>query len=357
MTLTAVADVALRHVTRRYGDVLAVDDLSLEIEAGQFVTLLGPSGCGKTTTLRMIGGFDHPDSGEIAIRGAAMGTRPPHLRPTAMVFQSYALFPHMTVADNVAFGLREREVGRQERDRRVAAMLALVELEGFGARRPRELSGGQQQRVALARALVVEPTVLLLDEPLGALDLRLRRAMQVQLKEIQRRTGITFIYVTHDQDEALTMSDRIVIMNAGRIEQAGSAIDVYDRPRTRFAATFMGARNLLATRVEQETVHIGPHALSVVAPDGAATVMIRPEHIRLTDDTDGWPATVVASAYQGAQWSVRARLEDGTELAISVPRNGVPAPETGACVRLAVRPEHAWIIPEDHHPDMEAGAR
>jgi ABC-type Fe3+/spermidine/putrescine transport system ATPase subunit len=349
-------DVALRHVTRRYGDVLAVDNLSLEVEAGQFVTLLGPSGCGKTTMLRMIGGFDHPDHGEIAIRGAKMGTRPPHLRPTAMVFQSYALFPHMTVAGNVAFGLRERGVSRQERERRVAELLALVELDGFGDRRPRELSGGQQQRVALARALVVQPTVLLLDEPLGALDLRLRRAMQVQLKAIQRRTGITFIYVTHDQDEALTMSDRIVIMNAGRVEQAGSAMEVYDRPRTRFAATFMGARNLLETRVERGRARLGPHAVAVAAPDGAATVMIRPEHIRLTMD-GGWPAIVVSCAYQGAQWSVLARLEDGTELAISIPRDGVPAPATGACVRLTVRPEHAWIIPEDHHTDMEAGAR
>jgi ABC-type Fe3+/spermidine/putrescine transport system ATPase subunit len=357
-------DVALHNVTRRFGDVTAVDDISLEILSGQFVTLLGPSGCGKTTTLRMIGGFDYPDRGEIAIRGVAMGSRPPHRRPTAMVFQSYALFPHMTVAENIAFGLRERGVSRQERQRRVAELLALVELGGFGDRRPRELSGGQQQRVALARALVVEPTVLLLDEPLGALDLRLRRSMQMQLKEIQRRIGITFIYVTHDQEEALTMSDQIVIMNDGRIEESGSAMEIYDRPGTRFAAEFMGGGNLIETHVERRShanaiVRIGPHALTVPAPNSfrgdVAIAMIRPERIRLTDDPAGWPATVVSRAYQGVQWSLQVRLEDGTRLTITTPRDGAPLPGAGECARIAVNPEHVWLIPQARSADVADG--
>jgi spermidine/putrescine transport system ATP-binding protein len=360
MPTTAVADVALHNVTRRFGDVTAVDNISLDIPAGQFVTLLGPSGCGKTTTLRMIGGFDHPDRGEIAIRGVTMGSRPPHRRPTAMVFQSYALFPHMSVAENIAFGLRERGVARRERQRRVAELLALMELGGFGDRRPRELSGGQQQRVALSRALVVEPTVLLLDEPLGALDLRLRRAMQMQLKEVQRRIGITFIYVTHDQDEALTMSDRIVLMNEGRIVESGSALEIYDRPRTRFAAGFMDGRNLIETRIERTShagaiVRIGPHALAIPMPDplpgDVATVMIRPERVRLTDHPDGWPATIISRVYQGAQWSLEVRLEDGTRLTLTTPRDGAPLPDAGDCTHIAVNPAHVWLIPQARSAD------
>jgi len=359
--------VALYHVTRRFGATLAVDDISLDVPAGEFVTLLGPSGCGKTTTLRMIAGFEQPDAGEITVCGVAMGARPPHQRPTAMVFQNYALFPHMSVAENIAFGLRERRVGREEQRRRVGEMLALVELEGYGDRRPRELSGGQQQRVALARALVVEPAVLLLDEPLGALDLRLRRAMQRQLAEIQHRIGITFIYVTHDQEEALTMADRIVIMHAGRIVEAGSAMEVYDRPRTRFAAEFMGAENLIEARVEaadstSTRVCVGPNALNVAIPaqGETATLMIRPEHIRLTDDPDGWSATVVSRVWQGAQWALGVELADGTPLAVAVPRDASPPPDVGGYTRIAIGPEHVWVIPDvaaDRHALMERAAR
>src|SRR6266705_3968084 len=220
--------------------VVAVEDVDLQVAAGEFFSLLGPSGCGKTTTLRMLAGFEEPSSGSILLYGNDMVGVPPYRRDVNMVFQHYALFPHMNVYDNIAFGLRHKKVAKDEIRRRVADALRLVELEGRDQRRPRQLSGGQQQRVALARALVNEPRALLLDEPLGALDLKLRRAMQLELKRIQREVGITFVYVTHDQEEALTMSDRLAVMNAGRIEQLGNPRDLYERPATRFVADFLG---------------------------------------------------------------------------------------------------------------------
>ena len=241
----STADVRLDHVTKEFDDVKAVDDLSLEIERGSFFALLGPSGCGKTTTLRMIGGFEEPTAGTIYLGDEPVSGRPPYKRDVNTVFQSYALFPHLTIFENVAFGLRRRGVRGSDVRGRVFEILKLVGLEGLDKRKPRQLSGGQQQRVALARALVNKPRVLLLDEPLGALDLKLRKQMQLELKAIQNDVGITFIHVTHDQDEAMTMADRIAIMNAGRIEQLGAPTDLYERPQTAFVASFLGISNLL----------------------------------------------------------------------------------------------------------------
>ncbi len=246
----APASVELRSVTKRFGDFTAVDDIDLEIGGGQFFTLLGPSGCGKTTSLRMIAGFEEATEGQVLIDGADVAELPPYKRPTNTVFQSYALFPHLSVSENVAFGLKRKKVDRDEIKRRVAEELERVGLANEGGRRPSQLSGGQQQRVALARALVNLPKVLLLDEPLGALDLKLRKGLQVQLKQIQRDVGITFVYVTHDQEEALTMSDRIAVMNRGRIEQVAGPEEVYDRPETTFVAGFIGVSNLMPATVE-----------------------------------------------------------------------------------------------------------
>ena len=242
---SSTADVRLENVTKRFEDVKAVDDLSLEIERGSFFALLGPSGCGKTTTLRMIGGFEEPTEGTIYLGDEPVSGRPPYKRDVNTVFQSYALFPHLTIFENVAFGLRRRGVRKGDLRGRVESILELVGLAGLGKRKPRQLSGGQQQRVALARALVNKPRVLLLDEPLGALDLKLRKQMQLELKRIQNEVGITFVHVTHDQEEAMTMADRIAIMNAGRIEQLGAPSDLYEKPETAFVASFLGISNLL----------------------------------------------------------------------------------------------------------------
>jgi len=258
-----IPDIRLIELTKRFGEVLAVDAVSLDIRTGEFFSLLGPSGCGKTTTLRMIGGFELPTSGRIELRGRDVTLVPPERRPVNMVFQSYALFPHLSVFDNVAFGLRRRKVPDADVRRRVGVTLELVRLTGYDRRGPGELSGGQQQRVALARALVCEPTVLLLDEPLGALDLKLRRQLQVELKRVQVEVGITFVYVTHDQEEALALSDRIAVLNGGRIEQLGTPEELYDRPRTRFVADFIGTTNLLAGKVT--TVDGGSAVLALEA--------------------------------------------------------------------------------------------
>ena len=257
----APPEIRLVELSKDFRDVRAVDHVSLDIRPGEFFSLLGPSGCGKTTTLRMIGGFELPSRGRIELRGVDVTTAAPDKRPVNMVFQHYALFPHLDVAENIAFGLRRRHVGRDEIARRVGEALELVRLPGYERRRPNQLSGGQQQRVALARALVNRPTVLLLDEPLGALDLKLRRQLQVELKRIQTEVGITFVYVTHDQEEALTMSDRLAVMDRGRIEQLGTPTDVYERPATEFVAGFIGVSNLLERdgrriTVRPEKVHL-----------------------------------------------------------------------------------------------------
>jgi spermidine/putrescine transport system ATP-binding protein len=284
----AVVDVRLENVTKRFDDVVAVDDLSLEIERGSFFALLGPSGCGKTTTLRMIGGFEEPTAGTIYLGDEPVSGKPPYKRDVNTVFQSYALFPHLSIFENVAFGLRRRRVGKGDVRGRVLSILELVGLAGFDKRKPRQLSGGQQQRVALARALVNKPRVLLLDEPLGALDLKLRKQMQLELKAIQNDVGITFVHVTHDQEEAMTMADGIAIMNAGKIEQLGAPADLYERPQTAFVASFLGISNLLSgtvtgpgtVRLDEGTeVRVPREALN--GRTGKVAVGVRPEKIRV----------------------------------------------------------------------------
>jgi spermidine/putrescine transport system ATP-binding protein len=283
-----VADVRLENVTKQFEDVAAVDDLSLEIERGSFFALLGPSGCGKTTTLRMIGGFEEPTEGTIYLGDEPVSGKPPYKRDVNTVFQSYALFPHLSIFENVAFGLRRKGVRKSDVRGRVLDILRLVGLEGLESRKPRQLSGGQQQRVALARALVNKPRVLLLDEPLGALDLKLRKQMQLELKAIQHDVGITFVHVTHDQEEAMTMADRIAIMNAGKIEQLGTPSELYERPRTAFVASFLGISNLLpgtvsgpeAVKLDDGTeVRLGAGTLN--GQTGRVAVGVRPEKIRL----------------------------------------------------------------------------
>ena len=292
-------DVRLVDVVKRFGDMVAVDHIDLEVQDGEFFSLLGPSGCGKTTTLRMIGGFEEPTSGLIELQGEDVTWLPPFKRNVNTVFQNYALFPHLTIYENVAFGLRRKGVKDAEVKRRVTEMLELVELPGFERRKPTQISGGQAQRVALARALINRPAVLLLDEPLGALDLKLRKQMQVELKRIQQEVGITFIYVTHDQEEAMTMSDRIAVMNEGHIEQLGDPESLYERPSTRFVAGFLGISNLLPGAVEgtdgrYATVRMADNT-SVRAPSALVgshadvSVGVRPEKIRLREPADETP--------------------------------------------------------------------
>jgi spermidine/putrescine transport system ATP-binding protein len=345
--------VELDRVSKRFGDVLAVDELSLALAPGEFFTLLGPSGCGKTTTLRMVAGFEEPTSGRVLIDGEEMSERPAHRRPTNTVFQSYALFPHLSVADNVAFGLRRRKVPRDQIASRVGAELERVGLAAQANRRPAQLSGGQQQRVALARALVNLPKVLLLDEPLGALDLKLRKGLQVELKRIQREVGITFVYVTHDQEEALTMSDRIAVMNRGRIEQIGSPEDVYERPRTTFVAGFIGVSNLL------------PPEVFSAGGDGSYAC-VRPEKLRLEDPsaapTAGHPSVegvVESTLYLGTSTQLLVRVGETATMTVVVPnadearRRGLPP--AGARVRLAWAPEHMHVVhdtPQATHQEV-----
>ncbi|HEY4828911.1 MAG TPA: ABC transporter ATP-binding protein, partial [Solirubrobacteraceae bacterium] len=284
--------VKLESLTKRFDDVTAVDGISLEIQAGEFFSLLGPSGCGKTTTLRMVAGFEPPSGGQILLDGADVGNLAPHRRNVNTVFQSYALFPFLTVAENVAFGMKYKSVAKSERDSRVAEALELVQLSGYEKRRPNQLSGGQQQRVALARALVLRPAVLLLDEPLGALDAKLRRTLQVELGALQKQVGITFLYVTHDQEEALTMSDRLAVMNRGRIAQLGTPEDVYNEPADAYVADFLGVSNLMDAQVERGGNGEGPCRLRLgdftleakagqLDATGAVKLAIRPERINL----------------------------------------------------------------------------
>jgi spermidine/putrescine transport system ATP-binding protein len=303
----AELDVRLVGLTKRFEDVVAVDELSLDIERGRFVALLGPSGCGKTTTLRMIGGFEEPSAGAVELGGSDVSGLPPYRRDVNTVFQSYALFPHLTIFENVAFGLRRRKVKGGELKRRVGEALELVGLTGLEARKPRQLSGGQQQRVALARALVNRPRVLLLDEPLGALDLKLRKEMQLELKRIQHDVGITFVHVTHDQEEAMTMADEIVIMSGGRIEQQGTPSELYERPRTAFVAGFLGVSNLLSGTVAGEDRVRLADGTQVTVPSGALAgrsgsvrIGVRPEKLRTGgDQPNTLSGTISESAYIG----------------------------------------------------------
>jgi spermidine/putrescine transport system ATP-binding protein len=305
--VTQTPDVRLVDVTKRFDDVVAVDDLSLDVESGSFFALLGPSGCGKTTTLRMIGGFEQPSDGRIYLGEREVSGLPAYKRDVNTVFQSYALFPHLSVFENVAFGLRRRAVKGDTLRGRVEEMLHIVGLEGMGRRKPRQLSGGQQQRVALARALVNKPQVLLLDEPLGALDLKLRKQMQLELKGIQHDVGITFIHVTHDQEEAMTMADKIAVMNQGRIEQLGTPTELYETPATAYVAGFLGASNLIPGTVSgAESVRLR-HGPEVRVPAGAldgrtgdVAVGIRPEKIELgSGQPNALEGTIVEQAYVG----------------------------------------------------------
>jgi spermidine/putrescine transport system ATP-binding protein len=313
--------IRLEGVTKRFGATVAVDDLSLTVEENEFFSLLGPSGCGKTTTLRMIAGFEVPDSGDILLAGSSVANVPPHRRDVNTVFQSYALFEHMNVESNVGFGLRQKGVAKADARRRVGEALELVELADRAKSKPRELSGGQQQRVALARAIVNEPRVLLLDEPLGALDLKLRKQMQIELKRIQREVGITFIYVTHDQEEALAMSDRLAVMNKGRIEQCGRPEQVYEYPETPFVASFIGTSNLLAGRVAGGKVLLAAGGdcdlpAGASASDGEQVeISVRPERLTVSEDEgNGVPGRVAATVYQGTFMQVVVELADGSQV-------------------------------------------
>jgi spermidine/putrescine transport system ATP-binding protein len=343
--------------------VTAVSGLDLSIGEGEFFSLLGPSGCGKTTTMRMVAGFEEPTRGTIRLHGADVTDVPPNKRDVNMVFQSYALFPHMTVFENVAFGLRRKNVARQEIDRRVGGMLEIVDLGARGQRRPRELSGGQQQRVALARALVNRPRALLLDEPLGALDLKLRQAMQVELKRIQREVGITFVYVTHDQGEALTMSDRIAVMDEGAIEQLGTPREIYEHPRTRFVAGFIGTSNLLSGTVtrtgpraavidvsEHERI-IVPAGRRQVAPGTSLELTVRPEKIELSASAPppGGCAVrgrVTEVVYLGTSTNFAVTTTTGADIVV-FQQNSAAAGDVAArgdLVWLSWRPEHSYPI-------------
>ncbi|HET6997911.1 MAG TPA: ABC transporter ATP-binding protein [Solirubrobacterales bacterium] len=370
------SSVALRGVTKRFGDVVAVDDISLDLARGEFFTLLGPSGCGKTTTLRMIAGFEQPSAGEIRIEGEDVAALPPHRRPTNTVFQSYALFPHLSVEDNVAFGLKRKRVPKDEIARRVAAELERVGLAAEAKRRPAQLSGGMQQRVALARALVNLPKVLLLDEPLGALDLKLRKGLQVELKRIQREVGITFVYVTHDQEEALTMSDRIAVMNRGRIEQIGVPEDVYERPETTFVAGFIGVSNLMPATVAgpgQVRLESGPEVhgdTGDLVPGEGCYVVVRPEKLRVetlgtgSGASNGVPrieGIVESSLYLGTATQIVVRFEDGVRMTVLVPNADESErqrlPGGGAQVALSWDPEHMHLVRESVAPTKEGESR
>jgi spermidine/putrescine transport system ATP-binding protein len=321
------AAVDLVSLVKRFGDTAAVDDVTLQIEAGEFFSLLGPSGCGKTTSLRIVAGFEQPTSGAVLLDGVDMVSTPPHKRPVNTVFQSYALFPHMTVEENVGYGLRWRAgVTKAERRRRVGTALDLVQLDEYGRRRPTQLSGGQQQRVALARALVLEPAVLLLDEPLGALDAKLRKALQVELKTLHREVGITFVYVTHDQEEALTMSDRLAVMAHGKVAQCGTPRDVYEEPASAYVADFLGVANLIDVHCDGSVdgngtcrVRVGEMSLRAASGNtsvrGAAKIVVRPERVRLDDHgaavDNGLPGMVDRLVYLGATTQIVVRLPGG----------------------------------------------
>ncbi|MCC6791719.1 MAG: ABC transporter ATP-binding protein [Thermomicrobiales bacterium] len=348
------SSVALEGVRKRFGDLIAVDGIDLDVAQGEFLTLLGPSGCGKTTTLRLIAGFETPDEGVIGINGEDVAALPSYRRPVNTVFQQYALFPHLSVERNIGYGLRHGGVGKAEVASRVAEMMELMEIPDVGDRRPNQLSGGQQQRVALARALVMRPAVLLLDEPLGSLDYKLRKGMQFELKRIHRDVGTTFIYVTHDQDEAMTMSDRIAVMNGGRIEGLGTPEDVFDRPHSSFVAGFVGDTNLLSGVVVEcqgETARVDLGQLGVVGggtydrlePGERVRVSIRPTDVTVRPAAEGEAAFVQDSVLVGGH--VEMKIVGGADEVIAhVPRSNGLAP--GEPVRLSVESERIRIFTE-----------
>ncbi len=346
--------LSLNALSKRYGDSLAVADVSLAVAKGESVALLGPSGCGKTTTLRMVAGLVAPSGGRVGVAGRDVTDQPAHRRNMGYVFQSYALFPHMDVAANVGFGLDERGVGRAERDRRVAAALAQVRLEGLAARRPKQLSGGQQQRVALARALVIEPDVLLLDESLSNLDAKLRDAMRLEIRDLQRALGITTLFVTHDQTEALTLCDRVAVMNAGRIEQVATPQEIYDRPATRFVADFVGRSAILpAERNTDGSLSVAGVPVRAAAPGPAAgpvEIFVRPQRMTLAEPgvTAAPEMNRLAGVVRGTVF-VGDRLEivvetDAGRVTAEAPSGGVAAGE-GEAVSLLWKPEDTLVFP------------
>jgi spermidine/putrescine transport system ATP-binding protein len=353
----AVADVRLENVTKRFDDVVAVDDVSLEIERGSFFALLGPSGCGKTTTLRMIGGFEEPTEGTIYLGDEPVSGKPPYKRDVNTVFQSYALFPHLSIFENVAFGLRRKRVSKHDVRGRVLSILELVGLAGLDKRKPRQLSGGQQQRVALARALVNKPRVLLLDEPLGALDLKLRKQMQLELKAIQHDVGITFVHVTHDQEEAMTMADGIAIMNAGQIEQLGAPADLYERPQTAFVASFLGISNLLsgtvsgpeAVRLDEGTeVRVPTEALN--GRTGRVAVGVRPEKIRLGHGEENrLSGRLLETAYVGVATQYVLETRAGN-VSVYV-QNSEPGARDHAPSDISWSPDSTFVVDSTEEPE------
>ena len=356
-------DLELDRVSKKFGDVTAVSRVSVTIPQGEFFSFLGPSGCGKTTILRMISGFIDPTEGDIRLAGRPLAGIGPNRRPTALIFQNLALFPLMTVAENIGYGLKVRGAARDARERKVRQLLDLTALPGYGPKRVDELSGGQKQRVAIARALAVEPAVLLLDEPLSALDLKLRQHMRVELRDLQRRTGITFIYITHDQGEALAMSDRVAVMSQGRIEQIGTSTEIYNHPETAFVASFVGENNRFTGRVVDASGDFGvidspagrlralnPHRLATGAE---GLLFVRPERMRLT--SDGGPeasrnvleSEVTDEVFEGLAVNIFLRHpEGGRPIAVSVTNDGaVPVLEPGARQRVTFAPEHALLLP------------
>jgi spermidine/putrescine transport system ATP-binding protein len=350
--------VELRKVVKRFGDTEVVRAIDLVVQKGEFLTFLGPSGCGKTTTLRMIGGFELPSSGEVWLNGREVSALPPYKRDVNTVFQSYALFPHMSVRQNIAYGLEQKKVSKAEIVRKVAEGLSMVRMDAFADRKPRELSGGQQQRVAVARAIVNGPSVLLLDEPLGALDLKLRKEMQFELKQLQRKLGMTFIYVTHDQEEALTMSDRIAVMNGGRIEQIDVPVEIYNRPRTRFVADFVGETNLLSGAVERTG---GEHVLALgdarvpitpaqpIDAGTAAWLSVRPETVSLREERGragdvALEGTVEETVFVGNHRKTIVRLPGGARIVASEPPFARGALEPGKRVYVGWASESAVVL-------------
>jgi spermidine/putrescine transport system ATP-binding protein len=362
--------VTLVALTKRFSEVVAVESVDLHVASGEFFSLLGPSGCGKTTTLRLIAGFEEPTSGQILLDGVDVAGEPPYKRNVNTVFQSYALFPHLRVFDNVAFGLRRAGVAKSEVRRRVADALDRVELTGLERRKPAQLSGGQQQRVALARALVLRPAVVLLDEPLGALDAQIRRALQVELKALQEDVGLTFIYVTHDQEEALTMSDRLAVMNRGRIEQLGPPKNVYERPDTTFVASFLGISNLIngvarpvngrcAIRVGEFELHA---AQGNVTAQGETKVMIRPERVRI-ESADSRaenriPGIIERVVYRGSADQVFVRLAGGDQVqALEQNAGGGQSYEAGDAVRVHLPADALRVLSESAEASQEREAQ
>ena len=347
--------VQARDLRKSYGEVEAVRGINLDIAAGEFFSLLGPSGCGKTTTLRMIAGFETPSAGSILIDGSDVSRVPANDRPVNTVFQNYALFPFMSVEDNVAFGLRYQKVGKADTKRKVGDALEMVRMGQYAKRRPGQLSGGQQQRVALARAIVLNPRVLLLDEPLGALDAKLRKALQIELKSLQESLGITFIYVTHDQEEALTMSDRMAVMAGGLIEQVGTPAEVYDSPATAYVADFLGSANVLDVEVVgpasegRTTVRLGTDTLTCRGSgDGGVKLVMRPERLLLepsSDESATLAAVIERIVYQGPTTDIIVRLSSGDELVVRRPSESLGAHSAGEAVTVHCRADAMRLLP------------